>query len=480
MNPTLKFLTIDDQALMIEFSRRVSFSPGALVLQQGDDSARAIYTISSGVARIEVNDVSIAHLGPSSLIGDMSFVDDLPASASVVAHTELRVDVIDEEHLHTLLASVPGFATRFYKSLAAIISERLGTIAQLASSSRAKRQSPGSQIRLPGSASAFEIPRKIVDTVDGLCAEMRDLLVQARDIRAARGELEASVASSCDRLLGLLVNATASQPAQATAIGDYLFRETFPYLMTSHINEHAYFKPHGYDGDGELLRNLRANRESGHGAFGVAVDRWVLDRPIMRALRVRGAWIMQSLCAFTAGLADRMPVPVTCLMTGTSEDLLELKDCDCSLDVTCLEMDPQVLQDAAKRCEGEICDMRTSFVPTNLFAMGRGSIHTFLHSQEVIIAPDLLNRLDDEVAAVHLLDWIYERLRNDGVVIMGQIRPDHPDRAYLEHMLRWHYCYRDQFDLERLFAASKFRAAPLTFEHHPDGAQIKVICRRCN
>jgi hypothetical protein len=69
-------------------------------------------------------------------------------------------------------------------------------------------------------------------------------------------------------------------------------------------------------------------------------------------------------------------------------------------------------------------------------------------------------------------------LRPDGVVVMGQLRPDHEDRAYLEHILEWHYRYRDPRDLERLFAASRFKDDALTIEQHEDGIQMRVIGRR--
>lgn len=481
MANTLKFLTIDDQALMIESSRRVAFPRGADVIKQGDDSGRALYTICSGVARVEVNGMAIAHLGPGALIGEMAFLERSPASASVVAHTVLGVDAIDSEHLHTLLASVPGFATRFYASLAALVSQRLRTASHLASSANPGLQL-GSPVRRQRSfAPSMACPDAILDQLDAVCTQLAETERQARTRQqdaSAHRDLNDRVASACERLHKLVTDACAAHPEQAVAIGGHIHRWAFPYLMTSRIHHHAITKPHGYDGDGELLDLLHENRPIGDGAFGAAVDSWVLARPFARALRERGAWLMQSLSEFTETWRSRMSVPVTYLATGDARDLLNLMDHPRALDVTCCEMDAQALQNVARQVQDQSERVQVSFVQTNMLAIGRGSGHTFLHLQKIIIAGDILNRYSDDAAAIALLDWIHDRLRPDGAVIMGQFRPDHADRSFLEHLLQWQYCYRDCAAIERLFAASRFKHDLLSIERHEDGVQMRVVCRR--
>jgi CRP-like cAMP-binding protein len=479
MEKIFKFLTIDDQSLMIESSRRVIVDRGTEFIRQGEDTGRSLYTICSGVARVEVNGVAIEYLGSGSLIGEMGFLERSPASESIFAHTNLGVDVIDAEHLHTLMASVPGFATRFYVSLATMVSKRLRTASQLVANSRPCLQLARPRRVRTGPWLATECPDSVISEVARWCSEIANLSLRMRTGETAGSELAAQVARACDRLHGLLTSATTAYPEDAASIGGHVFRQAFPYFMASRVNEHAYTKPHGYAGDGELLELIRADCEAGYGAFGSAVDRWVLGRPIACALRVRGRWIMQSLREFVQQWKGGTPVPVTCLMTGTAVDVSILLGYERALDVTCLEMDSKALQDAARRCGGERGEVQIGFLEaSNMLAIGRGSSHTFLRPQKAIIAPDILNRYDDDSAAVQMLDWVYEHLRPDGAVIMGQLCPDHPDRAYLEHILEWHYRYRDQQDLERLFAASRFKNDALTIERHEDGMQLKVICRR--
>jgi CRP-like cAMP-binding protein len=55
----------------------------------------------------------------------MSFVDGAPTSARVVAEEPTRLRMIDEANVDKLTDSDPSFAGRLYRSIAAILVERL-------------------------------------------------------------------------------------------------------------------------------------------------------------------------------------------------------------------------------------------------------------------------------------------------------------------------------------------------------------------
>ena len=55
----------------------------------------------------------------------MSFVDAGPTSASVVAEERTRLRVIDEATVERLAKADPSFTGRLFRSIAAILSERL-------------------------------------------------------------------------------------------------------------------------------------------------------------------------------------------------------------------------------------------------------------------------------------------------------------------------------------------------------------------
>ena len=98
-------------------------------LREEGDEQQVILVIQEGRVRIErSNGGSIARittLGPNEVAGEMSFVQAKSASASVVAETDVTAVVIQAPDVYALLASDPGFATRFYLCLARTLAARL-------------------------------------------------------------------------------------------------------------------------------------------------------------------------------------------------------------------------------------------------------------------------------------------------------------------------------------------------------------------
>jgi CRP/FNR family transcriptional regulator, cyclic AMP receptor protein len=67
----------------------------------------------------------IARLRPGEVVGEMSFVDSRPPSASVIALTRSWLLAIPRQLLSTQLTKDTAFAARFYRSIAMFLSDRL-------------------------------------------------------------------------------------------------------------------------------------------------------------------------------------------------------------------------------------------------------------------------------------------------------------------------------------------------------------------
>jgi CRP-like cAMP-binding protein len=90
---------------------------------------RAIFVVDEGSVRVERDDgdkvMTLAVLGPGQFFGEMSFVDGAPTSATVVANTATRLRMINTMIIDNLSEVDPSFGTRLYRSIAAILVERL-------------------------------------------------------------------------------------------------------------------------------------------------------------------------------------------------------------------------------------------------------------------------------------------------------------------------------------------------------------------
>ena len=124
----LPFLDAAEESALLAAAPVRSFARDQLVFDQ-NVSLRAIFLIDDGSVRVEREDrgamVPIAILGAGEFFGEMSFVDGTPTSARVIADEPTRLRVIDTATVDALTKADPGFAGRLYRSIAAILAERL-------------------------------------------------------------------------------------------------------------------------------------------------------------------------------------------------------------------------------------------------------------------------------------------------------------------------------------------------------------------
>jgi CRP-like cAMP-binding protein len=121
----LIYLTANDWALIADKAARVSFKPGAIIIQRGKRT-HGIYLLLKGTATAQIpSKVPFPAIGPGEICGELSFLDELPASANVVAQAEVEAYYLDRLTLQSLFELFPHLASRFYQSLASNLARRL-------------------------------------------------------------------------------------------------------------------------------------------------------------------------------------------------------------------------------------------------------------------------------------------------------------------------------------------------------------------
>ena len=129
-------LTDDDIDWMIAISTQERVPAGTILIREGQ-LIDALYIVIDGTLTVSVaalGDREVAHLSSGEVVGEMSFVDERPPSATVTASVDTLVMAIPREQLVTKLQQDVGFASRFYRALAIFLSDRLrGTVNRLVS-----------------------------------------------------------------------------------------------------------------------------------------------------------------------------------------------------------------------------------------------------------------------------------------------------------------------------------------------------------
>jgi CRP-like cAMP-binding protein len=125
----LEYLNANDVALMLSKAKPVFFTPGEKLIREGVPSP-GFYMVRSGEVEVRRGETKLATLFPGDVCGEMSFLENSNASASVVATKASTIEFLGANELHGIFAAFPHLASRFYRSMALTLSRRLRTTSQ--------------------------------------------------------------------------------------------------------------------------------------------------------------------------------------------------------------------------------------------------------------------------------------------------------------------------------------------------------------
>ena len=121
----LVYLTANDWALIVDKAVRRPFKAGEQIVQMGKRT-HGVYLLVKGTASVQIQaQGSILSISAGEVCGEISFLDELPATANVVANESVETYYLDRPTLQSLFELFPHLGSRFYHSLASILSRRL-------------------------------------------------------------------------------------------------------------------------------------------------------------------------------------------------------------------------------------------------------------------------------------------------------------------------------------------------------------------
>ena len=121
------YLTPDDRTAMVAAARSREYAADEIVLEEGS-RRHGLFIVRRGAVRVSPRGAPaniVAYLEEGELFGEMSFLENAAASADVIADVPCRIDIVERDAIYALLSDRPGFAGRFFQSLATLLSVRL-------------------------------------------------------------------------------------------------------------------------------------------------------------------------------------------------------------------------------------------------------------------------------------------------------------------------------------------------------------------
>lgn len=159
LKKVLYFLgTLDDQDIdwMVRNGVKRSVPAGTRIIQEGQPTdflffiLAGDFSVTSGRSRAEV-----ARLNAGEILGEISFVDSRPPSATVTAATDSSIGVVAVDVLERKLQTDLSFASRFYKAIAVALADRL----------RARNLLGIKAAATPEADDDMELPAHLLDTM---------------------------------------------------------------------------------------------------------------------------------------------------------------------------------------------------------------------------------------------------------------------------------------------------------------------------
>lgn len=145
-------LTDEDIDWLKTTGRRREVPLGDVLIEQGKP-IEAVFIVLAG--RLSVYGAAgSGDIGVGEVLGEISFVDSRPPSADVVANEDSLVLAVPRRELQARLETDSGFAARFYRAIALLLSHRLRDAA-IAASGPPVGQAPSEPV-----ASAAEADRR--------------------------------------------------------------------------------------------------------------------------------------------------------------------------------------------------------------------------------------------------------------------------------------------------------------------------------
>ena len=119
---------------LIKTGHKEQAPAGKTLIHEGQ-ALEALYIVLDGLLTVSsraMGGQEVARLGAGEMVGEMSFIDARPPSATVTAVENSLLLAIPRRQLAAKLEQDVGFAARFYRALATFLSDRLrGTVSRL-------------------------------------------------------------------------------------------------------------------------------------------------------------------------------------------------------------------------------------------------------------------------------------------------------------------------------------------------------------
>lgn len=488
-------------ALVLSCATRCDITEGALVTGEGDVDT-ALYFVERGdVEIVGVEDdgthIVYAVLGPGEFIGEVGFVDGLPRTRSVRAQTDVvlwrlgreDIDVLDAEARATFFQMLSMVLARRFRDVVGSGDPVTPNLGSKTTDDLKRMPQPwtrkGSTLR-----DALNEMRPLVESIKEEFYELQRQTGRHRVLGGSMPSRDARVDALLDRMDRALREAGRLNEGEGlgesrllAAIGGYIRRDLYAHLMASHLAERIYLKPKGLNTDYMVLEQIYHNRPSGEGWLGTLVDRWLLNTPMMTAMRQRRSWMTRVLDRESTRLYLGEPsgysmIDILALGLGSGRELFDfVNGCQFSerLNLTCMDVDIEALTYANTSVNVGQHQATVRFVRDSVAQFVRDDASTAYGAKDIIYISTLADTLSN-ADLVRVVRRCRRLLKPRGLLYVANLSTDNPQRYFASSVLEWPLHHRTADELGTV-VADGFGEGDIQVQLSRDGVDIRVTAR---
>lgn len=427
-----------------------------LIIREGQHPD-AIFIVLDGLLGVEIDAASnqlIAKLGPGELLGEMSFLEGRPASATVKAVENSLILSLSRQTLEAKLGDDPAFAARFYRACAIVTSRRLReTVGSIALQDQDKAVQTGlladvwSRLSQP-----LDAMKKMLALADQEAIRNQNQVPEklAAEIESAFHQFMAYINEQIGDSSGLSDHVRQE-------VGAQLQREILPYLHLTNAAERCYAKPRGYAGDFLSIEIMYNNTPQGVGRMGALLDGCFLNTPASKAVRNRRGLLTEHIQTALSN-AEGKTARITSMACGPATEIFDVfkaMEDRSKMHATLIDIDLQALAFVSDKCDQLNLRRHIDLVNGNLVYLATGRQKLKLSNQDLVYSIGLIDYFSDKFV-IALLNYAHSLLQPGGKVVLGNFHPKNTSKAMMDYLIDWKLIHRSEEDMNRLFKASAF------------------------
>lgn len=265
---------------------------------------------------------------------------------------------------------------------------------------------------------------------------------------------------------------------------NFFQRELFDLIQHSKFAKRSIEKPRGYAGDFQMMNIIYDNQAVGESLFSKAIHKYYLNHPNAKAVRNRSVYLYNKLrkCIESQPKGER--IKILSLASGPAKEIqMLIEKCHNELnqldvEIVLCDLDSNALMHSQRRIRRLIretgCKIKVSFCKQNILRLRKEGVQGFKNEKfDFIYSAGVFDYIKDAAAGA-IVEYLYELLRPEGEIVIGNFTIDRGCAALMVLALDWSLIYRSKKDLKDMY---EFVDPEVKIEEEEEGINLFAILR---